>query len=455
MAYLIESHAYPSESRRNSAPYNLCEEVANNLYEEFPSDKGMLVALCDISLNSTNPGITFYNILKSMKYLNFIPNTVDDVYKFVDTYIRDNTKQIQHALMDAYQNGGGIVLLPGGNFRVNGYLVIPPGVELRGINDSAKHYGASGKGTVLLTNYGKGNLNDKPFISLSNQSGINGISIFYLDQSFTKPIVYSDTLYSGSEEIWIYNVTIVNGYTAIRLEGNDFHVDNARGLAMKDFLIVNGVDGGYIENVHATIGDWQDARVTNGPHPDAWKKHPNLDGNRAFYIKNSQNIQFIHNFAFGFDRGLELEGEVNNLISYGTGIDASRNALILSNSGSGNIFINSELVCTENYIWTTEKHSGEVDFINTNNWMANVGDSTINGTGIVRIQEYKQLTGELKLMGGTIIIQNAIIHSQSAKIIIDKDVKEGLILNVFGNSTFIDIINNSTNVEVINDSRGL
>ena len=94
MAYLIESHAYPSESRRNSAPYNLCEEVANNLYEEFPSDKGMLVALCDISLNSTNPGITFYNILKSMKYLNFIPNTVDDVYKFVDTYIRDNTKQI-------------------------------------------------------------------------------------------------------------------------------------------------------------------------------------------------------------------------------------------------------------------------------------------------------------------------------------------------------------------------
>jgi len=58
-------------------------------------------------------------------------------------------------------------------------------------------------------------------------------------------------------------------------------------------------------------------------------------------------------------------------------------------------------------------------------------------------------------MGGTIIIQNAIIHSQSAKIIIDKDVKEGLILNVFGNSTFIDIINNSTNVEVINDSRGL
>lgn len=94
MAYLIESHAYPSESRRNNAPYNLCEQVASYVYEEFPNNKAMIVALCDISLNSKEPGIMFYSILKAMKKFKFLPKTIDDIYIFVDKYIHGNTKEI-------------------------------------------------------------------------------------------------------------------------------------------------------------------------------------------------------------------------------------------------------------------------------------------------------------------------------------------------------------------------
>ena len=67
------------------------------------------------------------------------------------------------------------------------------------------------------------------------------------------------------------------------------------------------------------------------------------------------------------------------------------------NSGNNNTFINSELVCVDNYIWATDKYSGTSDFVNTNNWMSNTGDMTLEGTGTVRLQLYKQMTGSVYL----------------------------------------------------------
>lgn len=101
MAYLIESHGYPSESMRNKAPYNLCEEVAKFAYEQFPSNnKAILVALCDISLHSTNPGFTFFSILKSMEFLEFLPKNVDHIYYFVDNHIQGNIEEIYNNELD-------------------------------------------------------------------------------------------------------------------------------------------------------------------------------------------------------------------------------------------------------------------------------------------------------------------------------------------------------------------
>ena len=114
-------------------------------------------------------------------------------------------------------------------------------------------------------------------------------------------------------------------------------------------------------------------------------------GNGAFLINNATNLRMIQNFAFGFDTGLELTGIITNLLSYGTGIDASRNAIILKNSGNNNTFINSELVCVDNYIWATDKYSGTSDFVNTNNWMSNTGDMTLE---------------ELELLGYNFIIND-------------------------------------------------
>jgi hypothetical protein len=258
----------------------------------------------------------------------------------------------------------------------------------------------------------------------------------------------------AGEETFLKNVTVVNAYNGIKITGNDFVVDYGRGKSLKDFFIIDGVDTGYLMNSLITIGDWQDARVAGGPGPEAWKAHPNMDGNRAFVIRNSDNIELINNFAFGFDRGVELEGEVNNLMSYGTGIDAAKNSVILNNSGTGNVFINSELVTVENYIWTTEDHSGEVDFVNTNSWMSDVGDMTIDGTGTVRIQQYKQMTGEVFLDGGTIVLENAILHSTLPKITISDTVTAGLVMNPVGNSTYIEIINENDAVDVLHPSRG-
>lgn len=97
MAYLIETNKYYEESSNLVAPYNLCEMVTKYIYEEFAENKSFIVALCDISLMSLQPGVTFYNILREMKESKFMPNNIEDIY----TYCRNN-KQLDY-YMELYE----------------------------------------------------------------------------------------------------------------------------------------------------------------------------------------------------------------------------------------------------------------------------------------------------------------------------------------------------------------
>lgn len=84
----------------------------------------------------------------------------------------DNTDAFKAALNAAEKYGGGTVYVPGGAYRIDGHIVVPTGVELRGVHD-LPHY--TGESRSIILNYvNMDNPGDSACVSLSENSGIRG-----------------------------------------------------------------------------------------------------------------------------------------------------------------------------------------------------------------------------------------------------------------------------------------
>lgn len=122
----------------------------------------------------------------------------------------DNTASFRKALLAAQSAGGGTVYVPAGIYRLNGTLVVPTGVELRGCFDAPHHTQA--KGTVLFTTQGRGNKDGAPFISLAPGSGVRGLTVYYPDQKIDQVVAYPWTFRSMGAGCWLIDVTAANPY---------------------------------------------------------------------------------------------------------------------------------------------------------------------------------------------------------------------------------------------------
>jgi hypothetical protein len=96
--------------------------------------------------------------------------------------VTDNTTAFSNALAAAAANGGGIVFVPGGSYRLNGTLTVPTGVELRGAFDTPSD--TKIKGSLLNVYAGRNNANGTPFIQLAPASGIKGFTFHYPEQVY-------------------------------------------------------------------------------------------------------------------------------------------------------------------------------------------------------------------------------------------------------------------------------
>jgi hypothetical protein len=342
----------------------------------------------------------------------------------------DISGAIQGALNDAQKNGGGIVYIPSGRYKVDNPITVPTGVELRGINEFSKHFGVTKKGTVLETSFGKGNANGKAFITLSANSGISGFAVFYPDQHYKDNVVYSPTIQSGGDGFWIYNVNTPNSYNSVKVTHSGFHIDYLRGLGLNTCISFENVKSGFVEDFMVSGGDWQDGKKEkNAPPGDLWKNFPNYE-NTAIRLTNSNGIVFFQGFSFGMGTGVEILGTSSNNMFYGHGVDAARTAVLLKGSGTGNTFMNAELVAADNYIKSSAEFNGSASFYNANSWMkGNTASVTIDGTGTINLQQYKQMTGKITLVAGKTNIQNLFLHSLSPEIIVEQNAKNSSITN--------------------------
>jgi hypothetical protein len=170
----------------------------------------------------------------------------------------DATKAIQTAL-DAAKTKGPVCYLPAGQYRLNGALVVPPGVSLCGAMGGVPHSEQTNH-TTLLAYGGRGQANGEPLITLKPNAVIRNLVIHYPEQRLAEVAAYPWTVRADGELCQVLNLTITNPYQAIDLgnKWNELHlVRNVFACPLKIGVYIDQcTDIGRIENVHFNPNFW-------------------------------------------------------------------------------------------------------------------------------------------------------------------------------------------------------
>jgi uncharacterized protein YjdB len=357
-------------------------------------------------------------------------NAANSPYNAKNDGVTDNTSAIQNALNSASLDGGGIVFLPPGKYKVLGTLTVPTGVELKGAVDVST--APMGPGSILEVYSGKGNESGTPFIKLSSGSGLRGVVINYPEQlgdNVPNFYAYPYCIQVTGNDVYIVNVGMRGTYNGIDLFTNkcdNHYLDYVSGQLLKTGVKVGGNStGGNISNLQfnpngyaygneSKWGNW-----SNAPSPGNREKIYNyVKDNLNFLILNNCTNETLYNdFHYGSQRGLILSGASG--IGLGMGIDGSRKSLVINSIGpSGFDFINSQIVAIDNlpgtcYIETKSGFTSQTTFFNSDYWGWLEYGISHEGGNLNFQQAYFQYPGSTafaNITGGVIIMQNSTVN---------------------------------------------
>ena len=162
----------------------------------------------------------------------------------------DDGDAIQSALDEAGSEGGGIVYLPAGFYRVNGRLTVPAGVELRGVSPIRNRDLDDGVslGTMLLAYEGKGTAipeTDEAFITLDGEgAGVRGLRVFYPENNPKYELsAYPYTIRGNGKGVYVVDVGFVNSCYGIDMRTkrcDDLYIKGTVGTFFDRGIVVGG-----------------------------------------------------------------------------------------------------------------------------------------------------------------------------------------------------------------------
>ncbi|MGB6220591.1 glycosyl hydrolase family 28-related protein [Haloferula sp.] len=262
----------------------------------------------------------------------------------------DETPRIQQALNAIAAGGGGTVFLSGGDYRIEGNLNVPTGVELRGIHDVPHH--TMGGGSILHV-YPK---NDRPTVTLEPRSGLRGLSFHHPEQSMDDVREDPFLIQGRGADIHIINVNASNPYQYLDFmthRCDNHYVNYLSGAPLKTGIAIGGgCLSGEVRNTQFN------PHYARRPPPRNPLFNPGKFGDRlwAFQKENLDAIivadctdQFLHqNFVFGSLYGIRFTKQKGagptNCISHGHGTDGSKVGVFFEHGSERITMINSELV---------------------------------------------------------------------------------------------------------------
>lgn len=279
----------------------------------------------------------------------------------------DSKDKIQSMLNKAGSNGGGIVYLKPGHYKVaKGFLNIPKGVELKGASDIPSM--PKGQGTILecMTNEGFENYN--PFIVMQEGSGIRGITINYPNQGDPEHLKKYPYTIRGNKDTYIVNVAMRAAYRGIDLFTNkcdNHYVDGVEGHCFMNVIrIGGGSENGIVSNIQFNTGAYSYGYETKwGAWPNSQKYRDTYPADSARRIPGCQNdeqLDFMivgdckdevlyNNFLFGCNKGLVFQKDENgygalNVHAVGNAVDGAVNTFVFNGASSDIDLVNSQVV---------------------------------------------------------------------------------------------------------------
>lgn len=84
MAYLIEREIYGDNEPAPPYPYKTIEILTEQLNPIFAKNKLLIIALCELSLMSSNPAEFYFTSLQQIKNRNLVINQIDDLLKLIN-----------------------------------------------------------------------------------------------------------------------------------------------------------------------------------------------------------------------------------------------------------------------------------------------------------------------------------------------------------------------------------
>ena len=234
----------------------------------------------------------------------------------------DVSADLQDALNQVGEAGGGILYLPAGYYRLDRPVTVPEGVELRG-SSSVPTRGQTGwsKGTLISSVYGMGQPDTDPaLITLSPRSGVSGIRFVYRENgpaaAKTTPFVIRGT----GEDVYCVNVSVAAAGSGIDFSGCDRHYIKKVTACCYDRGILAGGRDGYIEGClqNATVMMRQGLNFLTGwiPEGEVFQKlFPILRERSVFLtLDGAEGEQVLNYFAYGVKTVLEVRGSKDILV---------------------------------------------------------------------------------------------------------------------------------------------
>jgi hypothetical protein len=174
--------------------------------------------------------------------------------------VKDDTGAIQKAL-HAAAKGNGVCYLPEGRYRLDGSLIVPDGVTLKGSYEAIPHP-KEPVGTVLYIYGGKGDENGTPAITLKFNATITRLMIHYPEQQAPPNVIaYPWTIQIDGEMCQVVDVAMTNPYKMIDSGSNvnELHfLRNIFACPLKIGVYVDQCyDVGRMENVHLNPNFWK------------------------------------------------------------------------------------------------------------------------------------------------------------------------------------------------------
>jgi hypothetical protein len=243
---------------------------------------------------------------------------------------RDATPAIQRVLDRAGRDGGGVVYLPAGWYRLDGRLAVPAGVELRGASSvpNRDEDGRSG-GTVLLSYAGRGTAaadTAPAAVSLGDRSGVSGLRVFYPENNPAAAgglVPYPYAIRAVGSGSYIVDIGLPNAWNGIDVsKARRFLVRKVDGTFVQHGIRAGGA-GGRIDGVLSNGNTF----VRTGFYLPNWVRGENLfpqviDGysrvSADLVTVDSGRVSLHDVFGYGQHNGLVVNGGEADAVNLGT-----------------------------------------------------------------------------------------------------------------------------------------